>query len=335
MKLVSSDTISENLIELLSGVELGTNGAKYVHLDIKERIKQADNPLSFSLERNNRLIANITFCVREKGYYLRYFAFASAFQSRGNKKKSSKPKPSRFEKEISQIFQDLISKKPSLPLYAYIDYDNDRSRLFSERFGFENYSDIVSRTYSRINPKKNQNISLIDDWESISVEIKDAYGADEFYYEAHIKKGPYLVLNDHKGVMIACAKFSKVHWRIISFPGRYGSFLVKILPFIPFLNRLINPKNHFFLVPDVVLSKNNSPKDIESLFDGALHLFGVNSLMWFIDPNKDIYKGQSKKIKWGLLDKILGEKKVAIATRNHKTPYSEKRPVFVSAFDLI
>ena len=86
MKLVSSDTISENLIELLSGVELGTNGAKYVHLDIKERIKQADNPLSFSLERNNRLIANITFCVREKGYYLRYFAFASAFQSRGNKK---------------------------------------------------------------------------------------------------------------------------------------------------------------------------------------------------------------------------------------------------------
>jgi len=101
------------------------------------------------------------------------------------------------------------------------------------------------------------------------------------------------------------------------------------------LNRLINPKNHFFLVPDVVLSKNNSPKDIESLFDGALHLFGVNSLMWFIDPNKDIYKGQSKKIKWGLLDKILGEKKVAIATRNHKTPYSEKRPVFVNAFDLI
>lgn len=335
MKLVSSDTISENLIELLSGVELGTNGAKYVHLDIKERIKQADNPLSFSLERNNRLIANITFCVREKGYYLRYFAFGRAFQSRSNKKKSSKRKPSRFEKEISQIFQDLISNKPSLPFYAYIDYDNDRSRLFSERFGFENYSDIVSRTYSRINPKKNKNITLINDWEAIKGEIKAAYGADEFYHEGHIKKGPYVVLNDDNGVMISCAKFSKVHWRIISLPGRYGSFLVKIIPFIPFLNRLIKPKNHFFLVPDVVLSKNKSPKDIESLFDGALHLFGVNSLIWFIDPNKDIYKQQRKKIKWGLLDIILGEKKVALATRNHKTPYSEKRPVFVSAFDLI
>ncbi len=335
MKLVSSNTISEDLVELLSGVELGTNGAKYVHLDIKERIKEADNPLSFSLERNNRLIANITFCERDTGYYLRYFAFSRAFQSRGNTKKSFKRNPSRLEKEISQIFQDLTSKKPSHPLYAYIDYDNDRSRLFSERFGFENYSDIVSRTYSRINPKKNQNIIIINDWESIVGEIKAAYGSDEFYHEGHIKKGPYVVLNDDKGVMIACAKFSKVHWRIISLPGRYGSLLVKILPFIPFLNRLIKPKNHFFLVPDVVLSKNNSPKDIESLFDGALHLFGVNSLIWFIDPNKDIYKGQSKKINWGLLDKILGEKKVALATRNHKTRYSEKRPVFVSAFDLI
>ena len=49
MKLVSSDTISENLLELLSGFELGTNGAKYVHLDIEERIKEADHPLSFSL----------------------------------------------------------------------------------------------------------------------------------------------------------------------------------------------------------------------------------------------------------------------------------------------
>lgn len=335
MKLVSSDTISENLLELLSGLELGTNGAKYVHLDIEERIKEADHPLSFSLERNNRLIANITFCARETSYYLRYFAFRRSFQSLSIKKFSTNRKSSQLEKEISQVFQGLISNKPSFPFYAYIDYDNDRSRLFSERFGFENYSDIVSRTYSRINPKKNQNISLIDDWEAISGEIKDAYGADEFYHEAHIKKGPYLVLKNDKGVMIACAKFSKVHWRIISLPGRYGSFLVKILPFIPFLNRLIKPKDHFFLVPDVVLTKNNSSEDIETLFDSALDLFKVNSLIWFIDPNKPIYKEQSKRIKWGILDKILGEKKVAVVTRNHKSHYSEKKPVFVSAFDLI
>ena len=38
---------------------------------------------------------------------------------------------------------------------------------------------------------------------------------------------------------------------------------------------------------------------------------------------------------WGILDKILGEKKVTVVTRNQRGLYSSKKPVFVSAFDLI
>ena len=64
LKLVSSKNISEDLIKLLSNTELGTNGARYVHLDTEVRIKEADNPWSFSLERNGRIIGNVTFCVR-------------------------------------------------------------------------------------------------------------------------------------------------------------------------------------------------------------------------------------------------------------------------------
>ena len=47
MNLVSSDKISPELIELLTNTELGTNGARYIHLDTKERIKEADNPVSY------------------------------------------------------------------------------------------------------------------------------------------------------------------------------------------------------------------------------------------------------------------------------------------------
>ena len=58
---------------------------------------------------------------------------------------------------MSLVF-DQLEKESDLnhPLYAYIDLENDRSRLFSERFGFEFYSHIVSRTYSRKNPKKDE-----------------------------------------------------------------------------------------------------------------------------------------------------------------------------------
>ena len=145
-------------------------------------------------------------------------------------------------------FDQLEKERPNHPLYAYIDLENDRSRLFSERFGFEFYSHIVSRTYSRKNPKKNANIVNIKSWDSISKTISDEYGADEFYHEAHIKNGDYIGLTDNQGNLIAFAEFTKVHWRILSFPGRFGSVLVKVLPYLPILNKLINPKDHFFIV---------------------------------------------------------------------------------------
>ena len=335
MNLVSSDKITPELIELLSNTELGTNGARYVHLDTKDRIKDADNPLSYSLIRNGRLIANVTLCVREIGYYLRYFAFSVSFQSKSKRKSSGKAKSTHLEQQISQVFDQLVKDRPNHPLYAYIDPENDRSRLFSERFGFEQYAHIISRTYSRKNPKKDGNIVNIKSSDSILNTIRDDYGADEFYHEAHIKNGDYIGLNDNQGNLIAFAKFTKVHWRILSFPGRFGFFLVKVLPYIPILNKLINPKNHFFLVPDAVFTKNNAPKDIEKLFNGAMCIYNVNSLIWFIDPNKEIYKRHRKQIRWGILDKLLGEKKVAVVTRNQRKQYCSKTPVFVSAFDLI
>lgn len=335
LKLVSSKIISEDLIKLLSNTELGTNGARYVHLDTKERIKEADNPLSFSLERHGRVIGNVTFCVREVGYYLRYFAFSTSFQSKSNRKVSRTTKKSSLDQEIAQVFDRMIQENPDLPFYAYIDCENDRSRLFSERFGFESYTNIVSRTYSRVNPKKDNNIIDIPSWDSISNIIRDAYSSDDFYYETQIKKGNYIGLNDNNGNLLAFAKFTTVHWRILSLPGRFGSVLVKVLPFLPVFNKLIKPKNHFFLVPDVVFSKNQSAEDIEKLFNGAMNIYKVNSLIWFIDPNKEVYRRIKKRMSWGILDKILGEKKVTVVTRNQRGLYSSKKPVFVSAFDLI
>ena len=183
MELISSENISENLIELLEGTELGTNGARYVHMDTRERIKDADYPISYSLVRNQQLIANITFCRREVGYYLRYFAFSRTFQNKSTKKPKIKSKPSPFENKIEEAFVELTRLKPNLPMYAYIDYENDRSRLFSQRFGFTPYTDIVSRIYSRFNPKKNPKAAFFEDWNLLRLQVDAEYSNNEFYVE--------------------------------------------------------------------------------------------------------------------------------------------------------
>jgi hypothetical protein len=335
MKLISSEEISEDLIELLEKTELGTNGARYVHLDTRNRIKEADHPISYSLVRNQNIIANITFCRRDVGYYLRYFAFSSAFQNKSAKKVKKKSTPSPFENKIEEAFVALTRLQPSLPMYAYIDYENDRSRLFSERFGFAPYTDIVSRTYSRSNPKKNPKVQFSQDWNALRVHVEAEYSNNEFYHTFHIHKGPYVVLKNQEGQITSFAKFTKVHWKIKRLPGRFGGLFVKVIPYIPILNKILHPNDHSFLVPDIVFTRDQSPREIESLFDSALSLYNVSSLIWFVDPNQDLYRKTKNKIRWGLLDKILGEKKVALVCRNQSSSYEKSRPVFVSAFDII
>ena len=82
MKFEQTDHISPDLIRLFENTVLGTNGAKYKHLDVTQSVAHTDNPLSFSLRRREQLIANITFCKRTFGLYLRYFAFDKRFQSK-------------------------------------------------------------------------------------------------------------------------------------------------------------------------------------------------------------------------------------------------------------
>ncbi len=335
MKLISSEYISENLIEFLEGTELGTNGARYVHLDIRNRIKQVDHPISHSLVRNQNLIGNITFCRRKVGYYLRYFAFSRIFQNKSAKKLKKKSVSSFFEKKIESVFKELISQKPNLPMYAYIDSENERSQLFAERFGFSHYTEIVSRTYSRYRPRKNQKASLLEDWKTLQVMVEAEYSDNEFYHPFHIRKGPYVVIKNENDQIVSFAKFTKVHWKIKRLPGRFGGFFVKAIPYVPVLNKMFRPSDHYFLVPDIVFTRNKTSKEIESLFNSALNLYNVSSLIWFVDPNQSIYSKTKNKTSWGFLDKILGEKKVTLVCRNKSSVYSGIRPVFVSGFDLV
>ena len=158
MVLEESDVITEDLITFLEGSELGTNGAKYTHLDLRKRICDVDCPTSFSLKRNQRIIANVTFCVRDFAFYVRYFAFHPRFQSdsRSQRKRNVR---SGLEQSIEGVFKKLEDQK-ELPFYAYVDADNSRSQHMSSRFGFSPYTGIVSRTFSRLQTKKMSEISL-------------------------------------------------------------------------------------------------------------------------------------------------------------------------------
>lgn len=326
---------SQGIVDLLESTTLGTNGAKYKHLDTAVRINEADSPLFLTLERNDKVLGNVTFCRRTEHWYIRYFAFQSFLQG-SDAKKNTKTGNSRLKKELSTFFQNVLSDGNVKSMYAYIDPNNERSLWMSENFGFKKIAELATQSFSRTNPKLSSRFSKIDDWNEVSPIVREFYGNYNYYFEAHCSKPPFYVLRNQQNEIIAFSRIVNVNWEIIRMPGKLGGFLTKAIPSIPFLRKIIRPKKHEFLVPEIVWSKDNDPKLLSELFESMLADQQLNLILWWTDIRNPLYQNVKSKVKWGLLHKIIGVAPVDVVQLKSEAFIDENlEPVFVSAYDMV
>lgn len=52
---------SKGVIDILKKTTLGSNGGLYQHLNTEARVLDLDNPLFLTLERNDKVLGNVTF----------------------------------------------------------------------------------------------------------------------------------------------------------------------------------------------------------------------------------------------------------------------------------
>jgi hypothetical protein len=342
MKLSSIFQLREQatpaLINLLESVTLGTNGAHYRHLDKRERIHTADNPLHLILERNDRALGNISFCRRESTWYVRYFAFDKLMQGSGQKK--SKGSGGKIKQELVQFFDEVIGADQPYgdinSFYAYIDPNNEKSLWMSENFGFETKATIATQTFSRSKHVKNTRVEKINDWENVAPFIRSEFEGNHYYFEHHLKQGPFYVLRDEGGNIEACAKATRATWAFERLPGKFGGLLTKIIPYIPGLNKIIRPKRHSFLVPEAVVVKNNDSELLEELLEGMLALEKEHLMLWWIDEVAPLFQATKDKVKWGLLHKFIGVNRANLVVKhNDKFEYDNSIPVYTCGFDFV
>lgn len=332
MKFELTESISPELVSLLEETTLGTNGAMYRHLDVRERISQTDNPLCFSLRRNDHLLANITFCKRDFGLYLRYFAFDKRFQSKGKARQTMQK--SALKQEIEQVFQ-RVEKEHAGKLhmcYAYIDARNARSKWMSEQFGFQTKAKLATQTFSRRFPKKSSRLSRETPTQEHLTLIKSTYAHYTGYFEHYMMQGEMHCLRSADGNLLALAKFTGVSWEISRLPGKWGGILVKALPYLPILRKMIQVKKHQFLVPELVCIVDQDAALLTELFSGVLSMEQRHTMLWWMDERDELYAKVKQKVRWGLLHQILGVSTVDVVVRGD---YEPKEPMFIAAFDLI
>ncbi len=288
------------LIEFLSSTVLGTNGAKYQHLDTETRIRQLENPLHLSLFRNKKIIANITFSRRGKNWYVRYFAFDKIFQGEGQNSKGSK-KSSLLKNELRSFFQEKIDSGEVECFYAYIDPQNDKSHVAAKELGFKKSGEVFTQTFSRFKPKNSQRVELIVNEDEIIDVHTDKFSKETFYHQQTVRGKTYCLRNN-QGMIVAIANASLFRWKIHRLPGRLGNLLVKTIPFIPYLNKFITPQKHEFVGVDHVWIAENNGVLVEELFNSILFHEKRKMIVWWTDQR--IIK-MSEKVRWGIMHALL------------------------------
>ena len=308
------ETATPELIQFLSNTVLGTHGAKYQHLDTQERVEQLENPLHLSLIRNEKILGNITFSRRGKNWYVRYFAFDTFFQ-RTKTKDSRKTKRSFLKEELRHFFQAKIDSGEVSAFYAYIDPKNDKSHLLATELGFNKSGELSTQTFSRLQTKISSRFELIDDSEVQNNLIQNHFSEKTFY---HIQNNPgkmYCIRNKQLEIIaFGCAL--PLRWKIYRFPGQLGGITVKLLPYIPFLNQIIQPRNHTFIGIDKVWVKEDKSELLEELFSGILATEKKKTIVWWTASNAKYTKSG---LKWGLLHTLLGVSPVHIYQISNNT----------------
>ena len=332
---------TEGILELLESVTLGTNGAHYRHLDTRERIYEVDDPLFLTMERNDKVIGNVTFCRRQGHWYVRYFAFSTQLQSSGTKSPTNQGN-GLLKRELTSFFDDSLKGTSDLEkvesFYAYIDPRNEKSLWMSETFEFSSVGKIATQTFSRTRPRKSIRLRKTDDWNQVKSLVENQFGSYNYYIDEHTSKGPFYVLEDDQGEIIGLTKTTIAHWQIKRLPGKNGGLLTKLIPWIPGLRKIIRPNAHTFVVPEAVVVKNNDPKLVQELFEGILFTEKLNLILWWVDEKDELYKNVQDQLKWGLLHKMVG---VAHASVVQKTidgsvkGFDPERPVFTTGIDFI
>jgi len=346
-----SHTPPPELIELLANTVYGSNeGTRYQHTGVSEKLARLNNPTFITIIKHNRLIGAVTFCQRNfetsgadiKGLYVRYFSFFEAFRS-----KTASKKPGRANGPIKQKVRAMMERgldeqtNNKAVFYAYVELENERSRKICNDFGFSPVRKLSTLLFSRFFPKKRPDVFRVSEDEKPAVRQL----LQGFYTNYNMYKSDRLFTNDNYFVIkdgediVAGVQATPVRWIIRAMPGLSGKIIMNILPLLPFLSRLFNPKKHRFLACDQVFYKKGYEHLLDGLFESVCAITGHYSAIFWADSRSPLYQGLSTHCKLGIMNKLKKDIPGDIVVNYNNIPKQEQemfsqKPAYICSFDL-
>ncbi len=328
-------TFDDFAVALLKKTIYGTKGPKYQHTGQEVKLRDIKNPIFFILRRKDETIGFYCLCEREigvgtekyLGYYGRYLAVDENYKGNGYGK---------LLKKVAVEYVETHGSSPSV-LYSYIEENNTKSLIISQKMGFASITTLDTVVFSRLYPKADNRVSRINKIELPAIlEKLESQNADTIFrtFENINYQNNYFILKEN-GRIVAGLQANPARWKIIEMAGLGGKILLKVLPNIPILKRLINPENYDFVAIEGIFIESGSDEFLYPLMEGVLHHFSMTSALFELDSKSKILKIFKDRGNLGLLNAVKKDVKthVMIKSFNNKLriPNGE---AYVSSFDF-
>lgn len=333
--------IPDEAMEFLDRIAWGNDGAVYEHKNTEEHIKLLHQPTLMAIYEHDKIQGTAVFCntpvtagkAKYNCYYIRYFASSKEIRGKGVMKKYG-------IKVMKYIRND---EREKTVFFASVEKGNRASYKAVESAGYENNGVVKTNGFSRFFPKASKNMEQVTTSavrEEVLTLLKKQYQEHALVqFNSLFLHDDYFVIRENEEIVAGC-QYHRVHWVINRMPGFMGKILMNVIPLIPVMNKLFNPKRFEFLGFEGIYVKPGFEHKLIELFEGLLAKEQLKSSMYWMGETCPVRKRIMEYGQPGLIHSFIKESDVFIMTAFHDLSKEEvadfkTRPLFVSGFDYI
>jgi hypothetical protein len=298
LKITVDNTYDHKFLEFLKNVKYGTNGVVHTVNSIESEFKKTKDPLFISLKENDELVGIRVLNhkkMHQNGidvdvFYKSLLAIDPAKMNKGY-----------GTLLLNKISAHIFTKYDKVILSAFVEAGNIRSKRAVQKSGHEYINVFSALSHMSLMPKANKNVSKLNkDDESKILSLLNRQYNNRTFFSVNESFDPesYYVLKENNEIK-AGLQVKVASWTFLKFPGLYGFFLMKIVPKIPILKKIFNPKNHSFMkIGNIYITDGRS---FSQLLDAVLNLYNLNTCMACLNPNSEVDSKIIAEMKKGLL----------------------------------
>ena len=333
--------VPPRIISFFEQTNWGSAGAVYERKNSNELVGLLKKPYLFAVQRGEEIVGTAVFChttplvagTTYNCYIIRYFAASAAI--RGKK---------LMKYYGGKVMEVVRGEEKEKTIYVgCVEKGNLRSYKVVENAGYEPLGLLKVSAFSRFFPKPQANIERLKS----EHERKEVLGLLQTYYSKHVLvhfdylflKENYYVIREN-GEIVAGCQLHRVHWAINKMPGFMGKIIMNVLPNIPLINKLFNPKRFEFLAFEGLYSKRGYEERLLQLFEGLLYQEKMNSALFWMGETCPYRAAIHQQGKLGLMQHFVKDSGVYIMTSYRNMSDTEimslkSGPMYGSAFDYI